>query len=221
MLELSLLTPMWSGRYFINLDSMAVTLEDGTSQALDTVGSVRVLLDSGTTTSIIPSPAFDAFVAKVGAKPIEGTSPVFYSVDCSLSTEDSTLDYTFGSVTIQVPYKDFIGPTFGDEGQCPLQIQPQGNNPSRKSDPSILRFLDPGANYGGLKHTRFWALPSFVLRMSCTTRTTTTSTSPWPPTAVPTSSPSAAGQTRSPRLRATAPSPSGPPSPPTTAPPPA
>lgn len=74
------------------------------------------LLDSGYTYSGFPAPIFNALLeAFPSAIPIPGSNQ--YSVDCALTEVEGTLDFTFGSTIINVPYRDFI---LQQDGTCYL-----------------------------------------------------------------------------------------------------
>lgn len=67
----------------------------------------------------MPSPVFEAFLANFpSAQAQDGGT---YGVDCTLRDTDTTIDFVFGEVTVNVPYADFIQPDSGS-GVCQLGI---------------------------------------------------------------------------------------------------
>ncbi|CAM1510670.1 Fc.00g010050.m01.CDS01 [Cosmosporella sp. VM-42] len=95
-------------RYWIYLDGITVTQDDGTeSPIFSEVNGQPVLLDSGYTISALPGPIFEKLVAAFpSAKPYPGSD--MYEVDCSTSDLEGTVDFIFGETTINVPFNDFI-----------------------------------------------------------------------------------------------------------------
>jgi hypothetical protein len=93
-------------RYWASVDGLTVTREDG-DDILVFDDPQTFLLDSGYTYSGFPAPIFDALLeAFPSAIPIPGSNQ--YSLDCALIEVEGTLDFTFGSTIINVPYRDFI-----------------------------------------------------------------------------------------------------------------
>ncbi|KAH7127419.1 aspartic peptidase domain-containing protein [Dactylonectria macrodidyma] len=95
-------------RYWLYVDGIALTQDDGTKDTLfSQPNGLAVLLDSGYTVSALPSAIFDILLEKFPTvQPIPGNS--LYEVDCSVGELDGTVDFTFGESVIKVPYNDFI-----------------------------------------------------------------------------------------------------------------
>lgn len=78
-----------------------------------------VVLDSGSTISYLPAAAIQAIAADFpGAKLVDSTNQV-YSTPCTPPA--GSVDFTFGTKTIKVPYSELIRPYTG--GLCRIGIQ--------------------------------------------------------------------------------------------------
>ncbi|KAF7563920.1 hypothetical protein G7046_g183 [Stylonectria norvegica] len=112
-------SPDGNTRYWVNLDSISLTLDDGTTAPV--LSQVQaVLLDSGATVSALPGNIVDAIVAVFPTtRPNDGSQ--FYEVDCSVIDLEGTVDFTFGNTVIKIPYADFIWQR-PDVGLCLLGV---------------------------------------------------------------------------------------------------
>lgn len=89
------------------MDSVGVTLPDGTEQSFFDGPGFPVFLDSGGTLSRLPTPLYNAIGSSFPGVQFDAGSG-FYVVDCSLSESDGSVDFGFGNKIIRVAYKDFI-----------------------------------------------------------------------------------------------------------------
>lgn len=102
---------------------------DGDDDVVILEGSQTFLLDSGYSLSGFPRPLMSALLeAFPDAQFVSNLQA--YAVDCSLADVEGTLDFTFGSTVIKVPYKDFIMPqgeacflgAFPSDGKKPVSF---------------------------------------------------------------------------------------------------
>ncbi|EOO00448.1 putative candidapepsin precursor protein [Phaeoacremonium minimum UCRPA7] len=106
-------TPDGADRYWINMNSIAITLPDGTTTTLGT-GDQPVFLDSGGTLTRLPTEVFEAIGESFPGAEYDSSSG-FYVVDCSVADVKGSVDFGFGNKVIQVLYADFIWEVPGDE----------------------------------------------------------------------------------------------------------
>lgn len=122
--------PQTTDRYWIYLDSVALTSPSGSSSSLyaDTPG-VPVFLDSGGTLSLLPTPIYQAigkaFIAAFPSTILDSKSG-YYVVDCKIAVSAGSLDFGFGEKVIKVAYKDIIWNLGQPElGLCVVGVLPE------------------------------------------------------------------------------------------------
>lgn len=105
-------------RYWVNLDGISLSQEDGTVDAVFSGSkSQPVLLDSGYTVSALPGPIFNKILAAFPTAKANGGA--YVDVDCSVADVKGTVDFKFGNKVIKVPYADFI---WHNEDRCVLGV---------------------------------------------------------------------------------------------------
>lgn len=111
---------MW--RYWIQLDSVGTT-KPGAKHGGSTYANsaLPVVLDTGSTLSYLPQSIIDSLAQDFGAETLDDGS---LSVDCSTAQESGSVDFTFGALTIHVPYSEFVWE--GAPGQCLVGALPVG-----------------------------------------------------------------------------------------------
>ncbi|ODA77045.1 hypothetical protein RJ55_07563 [Drechmeria coniospora] len=117
-------SPDGVARYWVKLDSISHRGQDGKTTTL-TNKSMPVFLDTGATLTLLPPDVANSVAAALNA-----TSKVLkdsYTVDCSLTRRNGTVDFAFKGVTIKVPYKDLIRQTRGQSPICYLGITQSSN----------------------------------------------------------------------------------------------
>ncbi|KAI0517040.1 aspartic peptidase domain-containing protein [Xylaria bambusicola] len=104
--------------YRVTLNSLAHRPPGSTKSTpfIDSNLPVSVIIDSGTTLSLLPEPVVEKIAAQFpGAQP-DGAGG--YKIDCSYQSLDGSVDFSFfsesGPVTINVVYRDFIWNSGGD-----------------------------------------------------------------------------------------------------------
>ncbi|TGJ76611.1 hypothetical protein E0Z10_g10848 [Xylaria hypoxylon] len=104
--------------YRVTLNSLAHRAPGATvaTPFIDSNLPVSVIVDSGTTLSLLPQPIVSKLAAQFpGAQP-DGAGG--YRVDCAYQRRDGSVDFSFlagtGTVTINVAYNDFIWNSGGD-----------------------------------------------------------------------------------------------------------
>ncbi|SPO05241.1 uncharacterized protein DNG_07928 [Cephalotrichum gorgonifer] len=111
--------PQATTRWWVSLDGISVDRGDGQSitvfEAPSGNGQV-VLVDSGYTMSALPKPIFQKLVAAFPEA--EVTPDGFHSVDCLDEGEGGFVSFTFGDLTINVPYHDFVWHVPGNDDLC-------------------------------------------------------------------------------------------------------
>ncbi|KAK5993625.1 putative aspartic-type endopeptidase opsB [Cladobotryum mycophilum] len=107
-------------RYWIYLDGITITKEDGTDlKIFDKPNSQPVLLDSGYTISTLPGPIFDE-ILKAFPSAKEDDDSGEYFVDCGVTKTKGMVNFKFGKTIINVPYDDFIW--HQEDGTCKLGV---------------------------------------------------------------------------------------------------
>lgn len=91
-------------RYNIQLNSVGATI-DSKSKTYDG-GSTAVVLDTGSSLSILPSSVVTAMADDFSAT--YDNSSGLYLVDCSVMSADAMIDFQFPGVKIHVPMADFV-----------------------------------------------------------------------------------------------------------------
>lgn len=117
-------------RYWIYLDGVSVTDGKGSrAQIFDQANGQAMLVDSGYTVSALPTKYFnklkDAFPG-VTAPPKEDKSGL-YRIPCNVAEQKGTVNFRFGKVEINVPYKDFIWKQ--TDGLCIFGVYPDDKFP--------------------------------------------------------------------------------------------
>lgn len=97
-------------RYWIFLDGISVTMDDGTTAPVfDQANGQAVLLDSGYTVSALPTAHFQKILAAFPSAKADPNNGGQYLVDCAVAKSvKGSVNYKFGSTVIKVPYADFI-----------------------------------------------------------------------------------------------------------------
>jgi hypothetical protein len=135
-------------RYWVNLNSVGNT-KPGASSSKPYTGtgySLPVILDSGTTLSLIPPSLFTLILADFPGAVAQSNGQ--YAVPCSYATQSGTMDFGFGNVIINVPYSQFIWEPA--PGTCILGVSPM---PATLSIPILGDTFLRGA-YGESKNQR-------------------------------------------------------------------
>ncbi|KAI2642489.1 aspartic peptidase domain-containing protein [Xylaria nigripes] len=92
-------------RYWINMVSLSISPpNEQTKQYPD--ASMPAFFDSGATLTMLPPSLVSAIAADFGAVATDSTG--LYPVDCKFNDRPGTLDFTFASVTIRVPYREAV-----------------------------------------------------------------------------------------------------------------
>ncbi|KAH8896865.1 acid protease [Thozetella sp. PMI_491] len=115
--------PIASGsgnRYYLTLGTVGVTRADGSASQLGSVNAAA-LLDSGTTVSFLPTAIVAGLVREFGGGTFISSVGSYRLTDCSSVPKSGTLDYTFGTKVIKVPYNDFVWASSAT-GYCYMDI---------------------------------------------------------------------------------------------------
>ena len=100
------------------MNSIGITKPGQAAKKYPSASNQPVVLDSGSTISILPDALVDEVVADFDAT--YDAIADLYKVDCSYTSQDGTMDFTFGAKEIKVPYKQFI---WAQQGQpCYLGV---------------------------------------------------------------------------------------------------
>ncbi len=146
-------------RYWIQMDSIGVTKPGGSPSTYSGSG-MPIVLDTGSTLSYLPKSIISQLANDFSAKTAQdGSLPV----SCDLQSQGGSVDFTFGSLTLKVPYHEFIWEIA--PGQCYLGVAPQSATTALLGD-SFLRsayfvvdqdnqaiYLAPYANCGQSEKT--------------------------------------------------------------------
>ncbi|KAI1085432.1 acid protease [Whalleya microplaca] len=109
-------------RYWVNMTSLGLNPPSGKKKQY-TNTTLAVFLDSGATLTLLPTTLANSIAADFGAKAMDANG--FFPVDCALNGLPGTVDFSFGNITIQVPYNEFIRELQTGFGtQCFLGISP-------------------------------------------------------------------------------------------------
>ncbi|TFB04532.1 Aspartic proteinase MKC7 [Trichoderma ghanense] len=115
-------------RYWVNMDGMSITKEDGSKlEIFDKPNGQPVLLDSGYTVSTLPGPLMDKILEGFPSARLESTSGD-YIVDCDIIDTPGRVNFKFGNVVVDVEYRDFIWQQ-PDLGICKLGVSQDDNFP--------------------------------------------------------------------------------------------
>lgn len=118
-------------RYWIYLDGISVSKPDGSkADVFDKVNGQPVLIDSGYTVSALPIEHFnkikDAFPGVV--PPPDGDQSGLYRVPCNTTEQNGSVNFKFGKVEVEIPYRDFIWKQAGGD-ICILGVTPDDKFP--------------------------------------------------------------------------------------------
>lgn len=127
-------------RYLVTLTSVSINDDSGTHLLSDSSLSVAALLDSGTTSSILPADIASAIWGGLGAN-TAGEAQNEILVPCNLAKSNATLSFGFGGEggpVINVPISEIInnegikaGSTYENgDAICSLYIDSQTDDPS-------------------------------------------------------------------------------------------
>ncbi|KAL7925573.1 aspartic peptidase domain-containing protein [Trichoderma austrokoningii] len=115
-------------RYWIYMDGMTVTTEDGSDvEIFNTPNGQPVLLDSGYTVSTLPGSLFSKILAAFPSAHIEASSGD-YLVPCDIIDTPGSVNFKFGDAVVSVDYKDFIWQQ-PDLGICKLGVSQDDDFP--------------------------------------------------------------------------------------------
>lgn len=101
-------------RYSVQMNS--ITFKSGSTSNSYSGSSTGVVLDTGSSLCELPTAIVDSMATDFNAQ----VQDSLYIVDCSLQTQDGSLDFAFPGVTISVPFSDFI---LQDGNVCILGVQ--------------------------------------------------------------------------------------------------
>jgi hypothetical protein len=101
---------MW--RYWIQLDSVGIS-KPGSSSSAYANSALPIVLDTGATMSYLPQSIINNLAKDFNAQVLDDGT---LAVPCSTATQSGTVDFTFGKLTIKVPYHEFIWEAA--PGQC-------------------------------------------------------------------------------------------------------
>ncbi|KAK4185796.1 aspartic peptidase domain-containing protein [Podospora australis] len=94
-------------RFWVALNGISVNQAGGSVVPVLSGGNQAVVLDSGSTLSAFPSAIFNQLLAAFPGAVLEASSGL-YVVDCLAPGQGGSIDFTFGSKVINVPYYEFI-----------------------------------------------------------------------------------------------------------------
>jgi hypothetical protein len=107
----------------VDLSSLSLTDQSGTTTYTADGFSETVLLDSGTSVSKIPSDVFASLIQYFNLQAqSESDGSTEYFVDCNIATSEGYIDFGFSGVTIQVPFSE-LALSVGS-GSCLFGLQP-------------------------------------------------------------------------------------------------
>jgi len=91
-------------RYWVQLDSVGFTKSSGGSNTYSN-SKTPIVIDSGSSYSYLPSSVITKLASDFGGQmDSDGNT----EVPCSVLNQAGSVDFTFGAITIKVPYKEFI-----------------------------------------------------------------------------------------------------------------
>lgn len=131
-------------KYTGALTTLSVNSPGLFSVTLDSVGgqtaNYNVVLDSGTTWTLLPYPTVAAIVSKINNVQYDSNSGVFYFPDADIPKEN--LEYTFGDTTISIPFSELVQEITDDNhnplGYLELLILVGSQTPNDPRNPLIL-----------------------------------------------------------------------------------
>ncbi|KAK6199845.1 hypothetical protein LQW54_009827 [Pestalotiopsis sp. IQ-011] len=138
--------------YRITLSSISHRTPDNVTSTI-TETPVIVIMDSGTTLSILPRDVVETIASKFPGA-IYGNDGT-YTVPCTLQDQPGSLDFKFGSNTvIRVPYSEFVWGAGSYEGSdmCLLGVQ---WNTAASPDPTAKTYLILGDTFMRAAYTVF------------------------------------------------------------------
>ncbi|CAP60290.1 uncharacterized protein PODANS_1_5960 [Podospora anserina S mat+] len=106
-------------RYWVQMKSVGITTPNKVVATYE-YSTMPALLDTGSTWSYLPQHIFDSLQDDFNATLSEDGS---LEVPCSIVDQPGTVDFTFGDLTIQVPYSEFISQL--EPGYCALGVLPR------------------------------------------------------------------------------------------------
>jgi hypothetical protein len=114
------------GQYAEFMIALTAMGESGSTGSIINNLAVAALLDSGSSLMYLPNDITSAIYNAVGAQYDPSQGAAF--VDCSLANSDSTIDFTFSGLTIQVPWNELVIEIGESNGQpaCIIGISPSG-----------------------------------------------------------------------------------------------
>ncbi|KAK4184700.1 aspartic peptidase domain-containing protein [Podospora australis] len=113
-------------RYWLEMNAMGITKPGSTIETRYTTSGMPALLDTGSTWSYFPQRIVDELQMDFNATIGEDGS---LDVPCSLRSEPGMVDFTFGDLTIRVPYKEFIAEL--EPNECSLGVLPRSGSRDR------------------------------------------------------------------------------------------
>ena len=114
------------GQYAEFMIALTAMGESGNTGSIVNNLAVGALLDSGSSLMYLPNDITTAIYKAVNAQYDPSQGAAF--VNCDLANSDSTIDFTFSSVTIQVPWNELVIEVGESNGQpaCIVGISPSG-----------------------------------------------------------------------------------------------
>lgn len=141
--------------FLINLTGLRFTHATGNIQFARSILPVPVVLDSGSTLTILPNGIVLEIFDLLKVVVYDNTIP---TVDYGLGRENYTLDFTFTTARIRVPMSELVLPILPDQ---------HGNRITKDDSTPLCRL---GITYATNPASfRFWATPSSEVPMSYTT----------------------------------------------------
>ncbi len=119
-------------RYWIQMASVGISKPGSGSKTYSNSG-MPIVLDTGSTLSYLPQSIINQLAADFGSTVGQDGS---ISVPCSLQSQSGSVDFTFGTLTLKVPYHEFIWEI--TPNQCFVSVSPQGDTTALLGD-SFLR----------------------------------------------------------------------------------
>lgn len=101
-------------RYFVQLDSVGYTKPGSKSSSKIGSSSIPVVLDTGSSLSYLPANVMSSLASSLGST-VQSDGTII--VDCDLGDKGGSVDFTFGSLTVNVALNDFI---WEGQGACAL-----------------------------------------------------------------------------------------------------
>jgi hypothetical protein len=120
-------------RYWIQLNSIGITKPGSSSSSAYAGSSLPIVLDTGSTLSYLPQSVVSSLATDFSATVTDG----LLSVPCSMQSQSGSVDFTFGALTIKVPYKEFIWQA--EPGTCYVGATAVGDSGTALLGDSFLR----------------------------------------------------------------------------------